>query len=747
MKAFAYCVILLKKRGSKMFLKIIKEIFEFLLPIISDINNIIQFLGIIIVVITFILFRRPSYRIIRNVLRKLGYKYKFDLFLLWKIRGNPNKLARIFVEICIIRSAGEYQNKKSWWKERLKELELKRKQVNDEYIPVYVQNCSEFSAGSAVSSHIDKYFEILHKKKDKFNIREDDFPLKFICTIVFEEGFLMPISLITGLMDRYEQNWKPIIDKYAFSQFNKNDEITGILPEELYFTFGWFVWNPSYEMRDQKDFYKLFQYAFGDENNSVNIIMENNTKEDSIMNDEIWEEFYEKNYKNNINGLLCIAKCNLYENEYIDKFWHHLSPEAHYFANKINKDEKYIFVCKEIEKIKTYKALNYYYSAYIWIMFEWIAEDNNFDPYKTVTFFEHANIADNKVVDFLEERLIEKVVVHFKNIFSRNEYKNRRYRYCISFSQSIYKRFCNRYNEIIKEDSAAALQFKERMECATYRTVNSIFNSFDDSFDDTASKYYEIYYDDDDKSSVSLLSAYYAEVFLDAFPEPDTRESLENMIDYLKKKKNGWYGKNNYHILIGKTENKIISGAICDYFEEENIGVMEYIAVNRSARKKGCAREIFKKAVHKLEEDARKAGHKHLDWIIGEIENPIELKKKNNKKNKNKEYDNSYLYAWHNIGFRYISEFSYIQPALSKENEEVNSLILVAYNPNEYNIRENINPEIIAGFIRNYARWALRIDNKDIDSNQSVQKMFSQLSERKQPLKLLSLKNLIDDNK
>ena len=252
---------------------------------------------------------------------------------------------------------------------------------------------------------------------------------------------------------------------------------------------------------------------------------------------------------------------------------------------------------------------------------------------------------------------------------------------------------------------------------------------------DLRCEYHNIYYHENDKTSLSLLEDYYKTVFTEAFPKSDTRELLENMIDYLKKKKNGWYGKNNYHIIVGKTEESIVSGAICDYFAETNTGALEYIAVNYLKRGRGYAREIFLKAVDTLKKDAIKAGYSDLDWVIGEIEHPAKLMEN---------ADKSYLYAWDKVGFRVVDWPHYIQPAISKKNDDVDTLMLIAYKPQGYSSNDEMNvikPSIIEGFIKDYARFALRIEKPE--SNSAVCKMLSQLSALDQPIKLLPFVDII----
>jgi hypothetical protein len=692
-----------------------RELFNVFLTHINVFNNIVQFLTAVIALgTTVFIYTRPYGKINKALLYPLGFKPWYILSFLWRIRGNPSRLARVFVELCIIRSGGEYQAEKNWWIERFKELSLLRQKINSQDMVITAPNCSIFTK-STFSESVGHYFNFFSHKKQmkKFSITENS-QLKFICSIGFEEGFLMPVSLIASLMSRFQDNWKNIIDKFAFVSFNK-DERFDINPEELYFTFTWLLWGPSYTIRDQMYSDKIVQYAFGDESNSVSMILRN-----SYENDFIWNSINGENPES--NGVFCAVVCDLYPSQYINFRWNYLSAEARYFADKIRTNETYICECRDVKLTKGYKALNYYCTAYIWIMFELITENDFFDPVKTVVFFEHVNLADKNNSQFLINRLAEKAITHFSNIFSNAENAEKRYRFCLSFNDAVYKAFSAKYNEIIEHNPDLGILFKDRLDINSVRTMINIFCSFDDYFVDSEKAYNYIEVDHSKNESVMALATYYASVYMDAFSKPDIRESIDNMLEYLKRKRSGWYKKNNYHILIGEKDKKAISGIVCDYFAEVNVGVIEFIAVEKSKRAGGLGRLLYTKIVDLLNMDALRANYRGLDWIICEMERYEAAQKTT---------DNSRLYFWNKLGFRVIDGFTYVQPALSEDCKEVGDLFLIAYSPKGLN---EIEPEIVAGFVKNYAYWSMRIDKPEFNS--SIAKMLEQLSKINEPLKL-----------
>jgi hypothetical protein len=697
----------------------LRQVLNELLFWISAINNFVSFFAILAVVVTTLFsITRPYIRIVKTLLCPLGYKLSNIFVLLWYIRGNPSRLTRIFVEICIVKSAGEYQPQKGWWRERLKELiELRRR--NAENVSITLSNCSPLTE-NAFSKCIGRYFDYLHHKKrmKKFHIAEDA-PLQFVCSLAFAEGALLPISLVSGLMSRYSDDWQTIIEKFVYSPFGMEEDEHHVLPNELYFTFAWLLWGPSYTLRDQQLFDKLIQYAYGDESNSINMVMKNDSEGERIwrmLNSDI--RF--------TKALVCSVNCHIYESKgYVRQRRHNFSSEARYFIDKIAENANFICECNNASIGKGYKALNYYCTAYVWIMFELVTDNDLFDPLKTVAFFEHSNLANAENAVFLEDRLVDKAIHYFVTMFQSDEYSNRHYRFCLSFNASIFERFYAKYNEIVGRDDVLAKQFRQQLELVGTRTTANIFGAFDDYFDSDFSECEYIEVDDNDETTLALLGTYYTQVYCKAFPDPNLRESLDNMLEYLAKKRKGWYGKNNYRIVVGQTGKSVTSGIICDYFAEANAALVEFIAVKPNIRTRGHGNRIFTKAIGLMNSDAVKARHGQLDWVICEMEDPSAMKT---------DQERTALHFWRKMGFCRIDGFQYIQPALSPEKEAVDSLILIAYSPKGLNAMPS---ETLGKIIINYAYWAMRITEPGTDP--AIKKMISQLETISSPLQLMPL--------
>ena len=86
-------------------------------------------------------------------------------------------------------------------------------------------------------------------------IRDDR--LKWVLKIRIEEAYATPTCLLTGLLSKYEENWEEFIKRYVSTAYitdNNDNAADNIRTDELYFTFGWLLWGPSYEL-DYKNYW------------------------------------------------------------------------------------------------------------------------------------------------------------------------------------------------------------------------------------------------------------------------------------------------------------------------------------------------------------------------------------------------------------------------------------------------------------------------------------------------------------
>jgi hypothetical protein len=212
--------------------------------------------------------------------------------------------------------------------------------------------------------------------------------------------------------------------------------------------------------------------------------------------------------------------------------------------------------------------------------------------------------------------------------------------------------------------------------------------------------YIELTHSTEDKK---LLRRFYEELYVPEFPDTDERESLENIEKYLELKAKGWYGKNNYHIIIATEAGKLVAGAIADFFAEANTGVIEFLVVSPLFRQGGMGKAILSATENLLVNDAKQKLGRDLDCIVCEMNDPFQPTEIKDNLDPVKR-----SLIWHKWGYSGL-DFPYIQPALSAEQESVLNLMLIAkIFQKEWS--KAIPSQIVKVIVHEYLRWAMRIE-------------------------------------
>jgi len=206
------------------------------------------------------------------------------------------------------------------------------------------------------------------------------------------------------------------------------------------------------------------------------------------------------------------------------------------------------------------------------------------------------------------------------------------------------------------------------------------------------------------ESPLRLLRAFHAGVYTREFPDPDERELLANMEDYLRRKSEGWHGRNNYHILLLLQEEsgEIAGGVVADYFACSNVGVIEFMVVDPAQQGRGLGRRLLSEITHRFRVDAVRAGYAALCGICGEVNDPY-------RRCEVQEHLDAFarLRMWHGFGFGLL-DFPYVQPALSEGQEAVHGLGLM-FRPETEECRSSVPARFVRQFVADYQVWAMRI--------------------------------------
>lgn len=211
----------------------------------------------------------------------------------------------------------------------------------------------------------------------------------------------------------------------------------------------------------------------------------------------------------------------------------------------------------------------------------------------------------------------------------------------------------------------------------------------------------------DSTDDIATLTRFYETLYVGEFPDPDERESLANMIDYLGRRARGWYGRNNYHVLLAAgADGRPVGASIVDYLAEPNVGVIEFLLVAPEARRFGVGRQVLARTEQLLAEDACRPDGEPLAAIVAEMNDPLAPSGVR---------DNldpaTRALVWARWGYAGL-DFPYVQPALSAEQVSVTNLIVIA-KPLRPDWAAGLPATTVGLVVREYLRWAMRIDQPD----------------------------------
>jgi hypothetical protein len=232
----------------------------------------------------------------------------------------------------------------------------------------------------------------------------------FLCDVKVNEGFLLPLNLLAGLMSRFSDDWDPIISSYS--------EIAtkSFSAQQLSIFNLWLLWGPSVPICscDQWAGPVTLQYGFGDENNSVRVRVQDAAKETLIAD-------FNKSVQARNNEAYPAIHASI-----TGRLW----PPSSFVQGDIcgaqhellNPDrEAFILEYKSHTIIGNPAGSNLFYTAYVWAMFvvgrdvKPTAEDIKAAPWlHVIPFFEHANIVNESTYALAKQQLAHKILAFAK---------------------------------------------------------------------------------------------------------------------------------------------------------------------------------------------------------------------------------------------------------------------------------------------------------------------------------------------
>lgn len=232
----------------------------------------------------------------------------------------------------------------------------------------------------------------------------------FLCSVKIDQGFLLPLNLLAGLMSRFSEDWGPIISSYdgmATRSFS---------PEQMTIFNLWLLWGPSVPICscDQWSGPVTLQYGFGDENNSVRVRVRDESKE-RLLND----------LRKSAAARSSAAHPALHASV-TGKLW----PPSSFFQGEIcgaqqellNPDrESFILQYESHSVIGNPSGSCLFYTAYVWALFvvgrggKPTVDQIRKEPWlHVIPFFVHGNVVDEGCYDMAKLQLAHKVLTYVK---------------------------------------------------------------------------------------------------------------------------------------------------------------------------------------------------------------------------------------------------------------------------------------------------------------------------------------------
>ena len=551
-----------------------------LISTMTIVNTVVQFAIFVVIFVAALRIYSGKYgKMLLTILEPLGFDIRSvsDLIYFFRVltlcRFTKNNTAvnnvRVFCEHMILRSQGENKDKK-WWHY---EFNTFKSLIENKQSDVFkMKNLLEISSDE-LEKATSNYFKFLHNNRKKYSIEEKQCN-SFLTRVEINRGLLTTNFLISGLLKTYKDDWNLLIEKYTETV---NDELSAKNVDDWYtaevsYAFVWLLWGPSYQLvEEQTGDYKIAQYSFGDENNSVVIIVPEtrNNKE----NMDLWDKI-----KKTPNGVVCGLTCKLCSaTEYMENKREHFGLHSTYYINKIKSENGFILEKDDVNNIKEQgepQAINYYCTSYVWILF--YSTDNvesDFEAKNIISFFEHANQADKGSYDLCVELLIVKTFAFFDKALKENTQK-RRYHYLFSMNQDINEKFQKMYAIKKSASNDMSKYYSEFLIVRDYAYTRPerIFPQLDKYISAACGKLIikEVKYND--KKLLAYWGQYYTGIHIHESQNKKKAVSLDNMIEYLR---TSWEEKMPplYYVVLNDNDNnndKVIAGIILEYDSKTN---------------------------------------------------------------------------------------------------------------------------------------------------------------------------------
>lgn len=251
--------------------------------------------------------------------------------------------------------------------------------------------------------------EYLHAVSDlKLSLGEE---ASFLCKVRINEGYLLPLNLLAGLMARFSEDWDPIISSYS------QMAAKSFSPLQMTIFDLWLLWGPSIPICTcgQWSGPITMQYGFGDENNSIRVRIEDKHKEALFNNIRTAVNAYKTEGYPTLHASIVgrlLPPSSFFQGQFCGAQQELLNPDR----------EAFILEYDSHSVVGNTGGGNLFYTAYVWALFvigrkhKPTFEEVRSEPWlKVVPFFEHGNIVDDTTYAAAKLQLANKVLSFLKN--------------------------------------------------------------------------------------------------------------------------------------------------------------------------------------------------------------------------------------------------------------------------------------------------------------------------------------------
>lgn len=413
----------------------IKEFFQQVLTGLSKIGDpagnvvdIVEFIGMVgAVIIFFTAAFFPLMRPVRVFLRKYKMPLSDSFWLLWRSRNNSALFIRFYIESAIFKTEG-YPMEREGWRELRRSFKnsLKKFEKNDVF-EIEVDSVSVMISDD-VKTMIAEYFAFLAGEREckrfwtKANVDSDKLRKDAFCSVVtVRGGYLAPLARIAGINDRYEENWKDIMDNFARTCGKS------LLPQSVFsYTYTWLMWGPSIQTAklDTMGTDVLGIYGISDEAQSLFV--------------SIPRSIFESHFNDGVICTPCKVSGHIVNSmSYVESHQKAFNDDSTPFLDRIKQryrtDREYIL---DVDEMKAETDHDHYFTAYVWAMFL-AADPNDAKPIfrfsNAVAFFEHTNLSDRNGKSL--KKVNSLLAGKFKSAFTSPDGKKLKYYFACSLNQ------------------------------------------------------------------------------------------------------------------------------------------------------------------------------------------------------------------------------------------------------------------------------------------------------------------------